>query len=583
MPIEFNCQGCQQRLSTPAGSSGQHCQCPACGTMLTVPAETKPAETKPAEHQADEVDQFETGSLKIPCPRCHFVLECAASLLGTKGQCRNCQHIFTITDQTAADSSASELDEPTLVFHCPRCRQLFAGQAEMEGRKGKCHACGEVFAISLEPGPSKEAPSSTDALSISASAVAAGDHSPAGSAAASLGGTSPATPIVTEKRPGGAPAAKHKPAKPAAQVVVSSSQSTAPIQFSCQHCAGTMEVPASAVGQSTSCPFCGAVLTIPAGSEAALSRNLGLASADLRGGSRAASPAGQQTQEMWTELEDMSGTAQANPYAPSAPMPHAAADSSQWNARSRRKRLRGLTFANAFELTLDSLFPFCLIAPLLFGMVMIAAYVIYITLIAFARSTVRTLELSDPNSLWVLGLGVVLGTLIISSFVATLAYCMTCNTALHAVRGKRVSSRVVFSTGDAYGGMLAIFLGWTVFNFVRKYGVGFLVDEIRLSGDPQTAVIVGALLVFILSLAQVVLTFLWGFVPYALLDGQSLSTAMSTSVSICLNHFWTVIAVIICGWILYILVGILSIGLGMIVLAGFSFYMNAAMYHLAED
>lgn len=578
MPIEFNCQGCQQRLSTPAGSSGQHCQCPGCGTMLTIPAENHPSQTMLAD-----VRHQESGSLKIPCPRCHFVLECAASLLGTKGQCRNCQHIFTIANQTEDDSKASGLDEPTLVFHCPHCRQLFAGQAEMEGRKGKCHACGEVFAIALEPGPSTEAQPAPDALRTSASTTSTSGRSSSSSAVANLAGTAPtATPNSTRKRPEGAPTAKRDPAKPTTQVVVSSSHSTAPIQFSCQHCAGTMEVPASAVGQSTNCPFCGVLLTIPAGSQEALGQAVGPASARFHGGSRAAALAGQQTQQMWTELEDMSGTAQANPYAASAPMPHAAA-ASQWSARPRRKRLRGLTFANAFELTLDSLFPFCLIAPLLFGMAMIAAYITYITLIAFARSSVRTLELSDPNSLWVLGLGVILGTLIISSFIVTVAYCMTCNTALHAVRGKRVSSRVVFSTGEAYGGMLAIFLGWAVFNFVRKYGVGFLVNEMRLSGDPQTAVIVGALLVLILSLAQVILTFLWGFVPYALLDGQSLSNAMSTSVSICLNHFWTVIAVIICGWILYILVGILSIGLGMIVLAGFSFYMNAAMYHLAED
>ncbi len=286
---------------------------------------------------------------------------------------------------------------------------------------------------------------------------------------------------------------------------------------------------------------------------------------------------------MWTELEDMSGAAHANPYAASSLMPHAAGAASPWSARPRRKRLRGLTFTNAFELTLDSLFPFCLIAPLLFGMAALATFVTYIVLVASARSMVRTLELSDPNSLWTLGVGILLGTQLISCFIFTAAYCMTCNTALQAVRGKRVSARVVFSTGDAYGGVLAIMLGWAVFNFARKFGVGFLVRELAASVDPKTALIIGGLLVIFLTLAQIILTFLWGFVAYALLDGQSLSNAMSTSVSICLNHFWTVLAVIICGWILYTLVGILSIGLGLIVLMGFSFYMNAAMYRLAED
>lgn len=559
MPIEFDCQGCHRRLSTPSGSSGQRCQCPDCGRLLTIPGETQAVGARPAELQ-----QAEPRSLKIPCPRCRFVLECAAVLLGTKGQCRNCQHIFTITDQTRPDPSAHTLDEPTLVFHCPHCRQLFAGQAEMEGRKGKCHACGEVFAIALEPAPPKEVQTSSGGLSTTAE-NATGRSSDSRTARSSL---------PTPQRP---PA----PVQPTAQVVISSSQTTAPIQFTCQHCAGTMEVPATAAGQSTNCPFCGVTLTIPAKSETLRAQTARSTSASSHGNSGAAAGPTQAPQ-IWTELEDMSGAANNNPYAASTLMP-AAAEASPWNTRPRRKRLRGLTFANAFELTLDSLFPFCLIAPLLFGLAALATYLTYVIFIAFARVAVRTLELSSPNSLWVLGLGVLIGTLLVGCFITTVAYCMTCNTALHAVRGKRVSSRVVFNTGEAYGGMLAIMLGWTVFNFVRKAGVDFLVGEMAGSGDPQIAFIAGGLLALILTLIQLTLTFLWGFVPYALLDGQSLTSAMETSMSICLNHFWTVIAVIICGWILYLLVGILSIGLGMIVLMGFSFYMNAAMYHLAED
>lgn len=580
MPIEFDCQGCQQRLSTPAGSAGQQCQCPGCGSMLIVPAENSTAENHTAE-----VQPAETGSLNIPCPRCRFVLQCAASLLGTKGQCRNCQHIFTITDQAASDLSDSTLEEPTLVFHCPHCRQLFAGQAEMEGRKGKCHACGEVFAIALEPGPSKEAQPVPSAVSTSSNNATAGGRPSNSTVVDRL--SNKATEAEQRLATAAAAIAKRPsaptPSRPTVQVVESSSQSAAPIQFSCQHCAGTMEVPASAAGQQTNCPYCGVMLTIPARSEAALGQAVSSTAANLQGSPRAASPAPQQTQQMWTELEDMSGVAHANPYAASSLMPHAAGAASQWSSRSRRKRLRGLTFSNAFELTLDSLFPFCLIAPLLFGMAALATFVTYLVLVASARSMVRTLELSDPNSLWTLGVGILLGTQLISCFIFTAAYCMTCNTALQAVRGKRVSARVVFSTGDAYGGVLAIMLGWAVFNFARKFGVGFLVRELAASVDPKTALIIGGLLVIFLTLAQIILTFLWGFVAYALLDGQSLSNAMSTSVSICLNHFWTVIAVIICGWILYTLVGILSIGLGLVVLMGFSFYMNAAMYRLAED
>ena len=279
----------------------------------------------------------------------------------------------------------------------------------------------------------------------------------------------------------------------------------------------------------------------------------------------------------------MSGAAQTDPRAAFTLMPHEAAASSQWETRPRAKRLRGLTFANAFELTLGSLFPFCLIAPLLFGVAAVATFIIYSLMVAFTHMMLRVLEVSNPNLLWVLGLSIIIGTALISCVIASVAYCMTCNTALHAVRGKRVSSRVVFSTGTAYGGMLAILLGWTIFSLVREFGVGLLVRSMAASVDPQTAVVVGTLLTLMLTLVQLTLTFLWGFVPYALLDRQSLSSAMATSMSICGKHFWTIIGVIICGWTLYILAGILSVGLGLIVLIGFSFYMNAAIYHLAQD
>lgn len=572
MSVEFNCRGCQQRLSTPAGSSGQHCRCPSCGTMLTVPAET---------HQV-AVPQSVVGSLKIPCPRCHFILECAAALLGTKGQCRNCQHIFTITEHATSALADSSLEEPTLVFHCPRCRQLFAGQAEMEGRKGKCHACGEVFAISIEPGPAKAGQPAPNALSNSGSNATTGGRPSGSPVVAGLA----SRPAEVEKRPAAATVTPRvsapAPARPTSQVIASGLQAAAPIQFACRHCAGTMEVPAAATGQSTNCPFCGTRLTIPAKSEAALGQSLSSTSADPQGNLHTAAAGRQQGPQLWTELGDMSGAAQANPYTSSTLVPHDATPS-QWNARPRRKRLQGLTFANAFELTLDSLFPFCLIAPLLFGMAALAMYLIRVIFIAFARSTVNKLDLTDPDTLWMVGIGIQMCISAVGCFVFATVYCMTCNTALHAVRGKRISSRVVFDTGDAYGGMLGIFLGWTVFGWLLLFGIVFLARAMQSSGDPQQAVFLGRGIILALSLTYFTLTFLWGFVPYALLDGQSLSNAMGTSMSICLNHFWTVIAVILCGWVLYTLVGILSIGLGLIVLAGFSFYMNAAMYHLAED
>lgn len=562
MPIEFNCRVCRQRLSTPDGSAGRQCQCPDCGTLLTIPASSSVVSSNPSASSQPSLSsstvqkpsgQPSADMLKIPCPRCRFELVCLPSLLGTKGQCRNCQHIFTIASSGSALPTPSESDSPDLVFHCPSCAQLFAGQAEMEGKKGKCHACGEVFAIALEP-----APVSPQNASVS---------NPDGLGPAVLSSASAPSPTTRPSAP---------------TVMTSAAQRHVPIQFNCPYCAGVMEVPASTSGQQTLCPYCGEPLTIPAVSNSprALVASRPVASA----GSYPATtvvPATQGEQNLWTALSEQSVAALGNPYAASALSPHDTISSEMWSTPPCRKRLRGLTFSNAFALTFNSLFPFCLIAPVLFGMATVIALIAYMFLMSLAKQT--TLDMSDETSIQVIVFGLLAGAVLIGILAATAAYCMTCNTALHAVRGKHITSRVVFSTGEAYGGMLAIMLGWTILNLLRTIGVPYLMQEIAKAGDPQTAKLTGILIIGVLLLVQLVFTFLWSFVPYALLDGQSFFRAMGTSTSICLNYFSVVMPVLICGWLLYILVGVASIGLGIVLLIGAQFYLNAAIYHLAEE
>ncbi|MEO8269312.1 MAG: hypothetical protein ABI557_06305 [Aureliella sp.] len=564
MPIEFNCQVCRQRLSTPEGSAGRQCQCPDCGTLITIPASSRVVPSNSAASAQASISSssfpksaagLAADSLQIPCPRCHFELVCSPSLLGTKGQCRNCQHIFTIPRSDSSQTDASESDSPDLVFHCPACAQLFAGQAEMEGKKGKCHACGEVFAIALEPVP-----------------------------------VTPSGPIVsspTVARPSAPrPSVASPPVKPLDKaVLISTTQRQDPIQFNCPSCSGVMEVPGSTSGQQTLCPYCGESLTIPAMSQ---SPRISTASMPVASAVSSAAPtnasASPTEQTMWNGLSDKTNAAQSNPYATPALSQFDPLSSQMWSAPTpRRKRVRGLTFSNAFELTFNSLFPFCLIAPVLFGMATVVALIAYLVLIFLARQTVRLLELTDVTSVQIVVFGLLAVAVLVGVLAATAAYCMTCNAALHAVRGKQISSRVVFNTGDAYGGVLAILLGWTIFNILRTIGVPYLMQEMARTGDLQAAKLTGISIIGILLLVQLVFTFLWSFVPYALLDGQGLFEAIGTSTSICLNHLFIVLPVLICGWLLYILVGIASIGLGMLLMIGALFYLNAAIYHLAED
>ena len=197
--------------------------------------------------------------IKIPCPRCRFELVCSAALLGTKGQCRNCQHIFTIAKSDTSRPVTSEFDAPEVVFHCPACAQLFAGQAEMEGKKGKCHACGEVFAIALEPAPATSPSSSIpNPYASSPSLPKPSASSPSAQKPAAQKPALPKPSLLGLSKP--SPTARPS----ATAVVASGTQSQSPIQFNCQHCSGVMEVPGSTSGQQTLCPYCGEPLTIPA-------------------------------------------------------------------------------------------------------------------------------------------------------------------------------------------------------------------------------------------------------------------------------------------------------------------------------
>ncbi len=140
MPIEFLCTNCTRQVRVPDGSEGKKCKCPECQTILKVPdIEVAVIEIK----------------LEVPCPRCDFVLVCDPSLEGTRGLCPNCKFIFTITPPGSTPTLEPEATlQMTFAFQCPHCQQLFEGKPGMEGRKGKCSHCNEVFEIRKYVDPS---------------------------------------------------------------------------------------------------------------------------------------------------------------------------------------------------------------------------------------------------------------------------------------------------------------------------------------------------------------------------------------------------------------------------------------------
>ena len=573
MPIEFACESCSQLLRVPDGSGGQSCQCPACQEIVLIP---DPQSIPQVELEPGVTSQ--TGTLTIACPKCRFELICSTNLLGTKGQCRNCQYIFTITDRSSESPVDSQVVPPSFVFNCPECDQLFEGQPEMEGRKGKCHVCGAVFAISLKAAEPNRLPNPSLSTQPAHRPL---PSKPAVAKPKSLPSTQTAgQPQTTKsKTPSPTPRPVQTAGQTAGQPVVQTARPAArpaTIQFACTHCQGVMEVPSSTAGRKTECPYCRQLLTIPQQSTVDVSAQ--------SAPTNYYAPPTEAQPLMFPEPQNVvtSASINSNPYASPPVEQHSPYDSLNEGTSTTRKKIRGLTFSNAFELAFDSLLPYCLVGSAAFLLVGGIIFALVLGAVALAGFSIQSLQL-DPQS--TAGMSVVFGivgvAVITSVFLVTAVFCMICNTALHVVRGRKISTHVLFGTGESYPGMLAIMLGWTVFNLLRREGIPWLVRSLADSGQMETAAVVGIVSVVVLFIVQVTLTFLLAFVPYALLDGQDLPNAIATSSSIFWGNFLTVFAVSVCGWLLFILVSVFTCGLGFIVFVGFMLYLNAAIYHLA--
>jgi hypothetical protein len=132
MSIEFQCNNCHRLLSVPDGTDGKACICPGCHTRLTIPM----PETAPEVEVLSETH----------CPNCQHTLIYEPQLEGTRGLCKACNHIFTITQTPIAAGAGPHLSD-SFPFECPQCHKLFEGKRGFEGRKGKCDQCHAVFII----------------------------------------------------------------------------------------------------------------------------------------------------------------------------------------------------------------------------------------------------------------------------------------------------------------------------------------------------------------------------------------------------------------------------------------------------
>ncbi|WP_146678458.1 zinc ribbon domain-containing protein [Pirellula sp. SH-Sr6A] len=140
MSIEFQCRYCSKTLRVADQSAGKKCKCPSCSATLDIPV-FEPASLAPVD-APPSADTSDSDVLQIGCPKCRVVLHYVSALEGTRGMCKGCGHIFTLS-QKAIDAPTTD----SFPFECPACHFMFEGKPGMEGKKGKCTECNEVFFI----------------------------------------------------------------------------------------------------------------------------------------------------------------------------------------------------------------------------------------------------------------------------------------------------------------------------------------------------------------------------------------------------------------------------------------------------
>ncbi len=595
MPIEFACEECGSVLQVPEGTSGKRSRCPSCRHEQEIPWVVSEGK------QAVASDK-----LSIPCPKCQHHLVCSPDLLGTRGQCKKCQHIFTISTEPVASESTA----PGLVFHCPKCRQLFEGREEMRGRKGKCHVCQAVFMIELEPAQAKAPPQPTlkpDKAAGTSHAPRPAPKNPPTPAADATRLPLPKKPaerniepdddddilIIEEPEPkprvrnrDSASTSTPKPSQPQTGQSKTSqpkpkpkpAAAAGPIRFECGQCRGVMEVPGSTAGLETECPYCQTIQTIPAASTA-VSSPQPVAASSYAANSYAGNPysgntytgnpytgnsyAPQAASPAAFDPLDGLDLSASNPYAAPTQWSAPAATTSYSSSRTQ------LSIGNVLQLGFESLFPSC--------------FLYFIHLIIFAISS------GIMYGMFLLGLMCLKGTGEVGVYVAIgamilLAVCIgllsawfvgaLSRMALDAVRKKPLNIGDALNPAGAFnsailvaGGGMGIALLAYLPIIVHAWTGAFKGFELVMVGWFVLFLPIMALYGFGTSLAL-----------YAGADGEGSSESVQTSMSLMFGNFGTAFAVMFIAGMITGILALPTLGLAYIL----PMYTSAALYHLAK-
>ncbi len=557
MPIEFACEKCERTLRVPDGSSGKRSQCPACHFEQEVPfvvSLEEPSSRSESGITKQAAANLPPDKVSIPCPNCRHNLICGRELLGTRGQCKKCAHIFTITESPRAAEAA----EPAWIFHCPKCRQLFEGREEMRGRKGKCHVCQSVFPIELELAEPKTAPTSAeeDELivvpeSTPTQQAADGRKSSGFKTSAATGSQSaspPSTPTVSPVSP--QPAQRRRPL-PA-------------IRFQCASCTGIMEVPGETAGLDTACPYCQVVQKIPPKSTVSSTVTSSGSSPSMNTAPQSYAPLSGPRPAANDVFADLS--APVNPYA--------ASSTTAWTGGLQRARREGLTVGNAFSLMFESLMPAWFALSIHFLIAIITSIVMRV-LTRMAGKYIGSLGL-DREVAITLAVVVLVMYCIFNAFFGAWFTGAAAHTALRAVRKKSFDMGQAMSPEGAFGPAISIALLQMFFGMILAApGIMELWSPgtIRGMGNNLMLLSVGVVILSVVTLNLTSLSY------YAGVDGEETSQALSTSASLFFNRFPVVFGTRLLNWLLTIVLLIPTLGMAIFL----PFFMNAAIYQLARS
>ncbi|MCR9294391.1 MAG: hypothetical protein NXI32_16865 [bacterium] len=578
MPIEFACDSCSKLLRVPDGSGGAQCECPACHAIVDIPDPNAIGLVEVAKERSSEP----TGRrIRIACPKCRASLRCDRSLLGTKGQCKNCNYIFLISDDSNAHNDLAN-HSPSQVFECPTCGQLFEGTEEMQGRRGKCHACGEVFEIQLR---SQNAISNEELLRNSSAT---------------------ADTIIAESDT--LTEAPHPPS------VQNPSFQNETFQVACPSCNGIMAVPISGIGKQTACPYCQQLLQIPDTRPSPLpSPGTVRPAADSKSkrtpklSSRSGPPTSQtaarvnpteaRRREASPKAADNALTSSPpsnstfddplltfddpllNPFQPNSPgeanLGEANLHGGSWEPHVAAQR-GGVSFSSVFRLALDRAFPNCLIGALAYGVTIGAATLILYGSIFVTGLLLKAIQIEDPTIITITLAAVTILAAVAAIGLGTLGFCVLCHGALTSIRSRKGQSSAMFSTGGVFGPML-------IYMFAISITAGLVgaVPQVLIHLLGESFALVAAGIGLVLSLGYAILALALCLTPFAILDGEPPLQAMTTSLSLFQRHTLTFLTSVLCGFLIYAGISMATCGIGALLLVGFPFFVMAALYHLA--